>query len=83
VLKRKIETLLKKWKSEYYIISKLSDTKFDTELIKEILEELNFDNNDIIEKELIKLKNKWLEKQKIIQKMYSKWYSYDDIKYKI
>lgn len=83
VLTRRIERLLKSWKSEFYIKSKLADTKHDLELINEILLELNFDNSDIMIKEIEKLKSKNLDKQKIIQKMFAKWYNYDDFKYKI
>lgn len=79
-LERKILWLLKKWKSEYFIKQKLSENEFDSELIESILKELNFDNTDIMKKELLKLQNKWLEKQKIVQRMFSKWYSFNDFK---
>lgn len=83
ILTKKIERLLKSWKSEFYIKNKLADTKYDLELINEILLELNFDNKDVMIKEINKLKNKNLDKQKIIQRMFSKWYNYDDFKYLI
>lgn len=77
-LTTKIENLLQKWKSEYYIKQKLWDTQHDIDLINEILLELNFDNTEIIEREINKLKERWYEKQKIIQKMTYKWYKYSD-----
>lgn len=77
---RKVLSLLKKWKSEFYIINKLCDTYYDKELVSEILKDINFDNTEIMLKELSKLKDKNLDKQKIITRMYSKGYSYNDIK---
>ena len=77
----KIENLLKQWKSEYYILNKFWDTNYDRDLIYEIFEELNFDNTEIMMKELKKFKNQWLEKQKIIARMFSRWFNYDDFKY--
>jgi len=79
-LKRKILTLLKKWKSEYYIMNKFAETEYDRELVNEILEELNFDNTEIMLKEIDKLKSRWYDKQKIINKMFYKGYKYDDFK---
>lgn len=80
-LTRKIETLLKQWKSEFYIKSKLADTEYDRELIDEILNELNFDNSDVMQKEIDKMIKKKLTKQKIVQRMFWKWFRYDDFKY--
>jgi len=79
-LERKILTLLNKWKSEFYIKNKFVNTEYDRILIDEILEKINFDNTDIIVKEISKLKNKSYDNKKIIQKMYSKWYNYNEIK---
>ena len=77
-LRKKIEWLLNKWKSEYFIKQKLADTNYDRELIKSILVDLNFDNSEIIQKELKKFQDKWFDKNKIVQKMNYKWYRYWD-----
>lgn len=90
---RKIKRLYQAWKSEYEIQQKIVETNEDRELFNEILEEIkneDFDEDQWLNiqevrdyklKQLIdKLKNKWNDKQKIIQKMLQKWYKYDIIK---
>lgn len=70
-------------KSKSLKITKLNLLKqwYDKDLIEEIASELNIkDDDDKISMELNKLTDSWFQKEKIIQKMISKWYNYSDFK---
>lgn len=79
-LRRKIETFKSKGKSRYYIFQKLWETKEDREVLDTLLSEYFPDGeSENILREYEKLKNKY-DKQKITQKLISKWFKYDEIK---
>jgi len=79
-LRRKIEIFISKGKSRYYIFQKLWETKQDREVLETILLEYFSDwEKENILREYEKIKNKY-EKQKIIQKLISKWFKYDEVK---
>ena len=60
---------------------KFLERKQDKELIEWILEDIFKDGEfENILKEYEKIKQKWLDKQKIFQKLFAKGFSYDDIK---
>lgn len=79
-LQRKITTFLQKGKSKQYILQKLSETPADKERIEQLLQ----NSPSKIETENIlraydKLKSKYPQ-EKIIQKIISQWFYYDDVK---
>lgn len=80
-LSRKVKNLMNKWKPISYVKNKLIDRPEDQEIVNKIINEIyiNWDF-DVLEKEIIKLKEKNIEKDKIIQKLLSKWFMYWDIK---
>jgi len=79
-LRKKIEILISKGKSRYYIFQKLWETKWDREVLEILLEEYFPDwESENIQREYEKLKTKY-DKQKIIQKLIAKWFRYDEIK---
>ncbi len=82
LLFRKVENYKNKWKSRKYIYMNLFDRKEDIELINQVLYEVFWDNSedDNLKQEFEKLLSKWIEKQKIIEKLLRKGFSYDDIK---
>jgi SOS response regulatory protein OraA/RecX len=60
---------------------KLIERQEDREMIEKIIDEIFYDwEDENLQKELEKLQNKGLEKQKIIQKLLQKGFYYDDIK---
>ena len=89
VIKSKILNLKNKWKSKKYIKQKLYERLEKKDLIEKYLEELFYDwENELIKNEYEKiLKKYWYdilnisynEKSKIIQKLYLKWFNYNDI----
>jgi SOS response regulatory protein OraA/RecX len=90
VIQSKIRNYKNKWKSKLYIRQKLFIRLEDRELIEKFLEEAFIQweldlVKDEYEKLLIKLKidkenMSFDQKSKIIQKLLSKWFRYDDIK---
>lgn len=75
---------VKKWKPYLVIKSKLIQKWIDKEIINQVYSEME---NEIvnwlhgwIKKEIVKYKKKWLDGFDIVQKLYSRWYSIDDIK---
>lgn len=79
-LKQKIETSLNQ-KSLTHIKYNLLKSWFDKEIIDQIIDENNlWDTEDKIINEIQKLKQSQFQKEKIIQKMFSKWYKYSDFK---
>ena len=77
---RKIENLLQKGKSKNYIFQKLWETSKDKELLAKIFEQYFSEaEHDALKKEYEKIKDKF-EKQKVIQKLLIKGFSYDSIK---
>lgn len=80
VIESKIRTYKNKWKSQMYIKQKLFERGEDIELIeKYLLEAFSEWELEQLEKEYNKLVWKY-EKQKILEKLYRKWFKYDDIK---
>ncbi len=80
VIESKIRTYKNKWKSQMYIKQKLFERGEDKELIEKYLQEA-FSEWELeqLQKEYDKLLWKY-EKQKILEKLYRKWFKYDDIK---
>ncbi|EKD66757.1 MAG: hypothetical protein ACD_49C00014G0011 [uncultured bacterium (gcode 4)] len=79
-IKQKIELYLDK-KSIKNITYWLLQSWFDKEIISQIIDENKFwDAEDKIINEIEKLKQTQLPKEKIIQKMFLKWYNYWDFK---
>ena len=87
-LRKKIENYAAKGKSRYYIFQTLWETKLDREKLEILLEEYfpkwEFENiqreyNKIISSKP-ELLNSQAGKQKITQKLISKWFKYDEIK---
>jgi len=79
-IKQKIELSLNK-KSIKNIVCSLLQSWFDKEIISQIIEENKlWDTEDKILNEIEKLKQGQFQKEKIIQKMFSKWYKYWDFK---
>lgn len=79
-LKQKIEISLNH-KSLTHIKYNLLKSWFDKEIIEQIIDENNlWDTEDKILNEIQKLKQSQFSKEKIIQKMFSKWYKYIDFK---
>lgn len=72
-----------KWKNKsiIYIKQKLVDRQEDKEIIDKIIEEVFGEerDRDAIKKEISKLQGKYTQ-EKIIQKLITKWFRYDDIK---
>ena len=88
-LRRKIEILISKGKSQRYISTKLWETPEDKEKLEPLLSEYFADWEwESIKKEYEKIISRnpkllqsWFEwKQKITQKLIAKWFRYDDIK---
>ena len=78
-LRRKIEILISKGKSRYYIYHKLWETREDREVLDVLLNEyFQEGEKENIIREYEKLKSKF-QKEKIIQKLISKWFRYDEI----
>lgn len=90
VIQSKIRVLKNKWKSKKYIKQKLFERQENKELSEQFLEEaFLYWESDSVKFEYDKIINKlWYDilsisyeqKSKIIQKLLSKWFSYDDIK---
>lgn len=79
-LRRKIEIGISKGKSRYHIFQKLWETKQDREVLEVLLQEYFPDwESENITREYEKLKSKY-NRQKIIQKLLSKWFKYDEVK---
>lgn len=79
-LRIKIQNYKSKWKSIAFIKQTFIERNADIELVENIINEIFTDwEDEIIIKEIEKLKWKY-EIQKIIQKMISKWFSYNLIK---
>lgn len=80
VIKSKIRILKDKWKSKLYIKQKLYERMEQKEFIETYLEEafLDWENENLL-REYKKLEWKF-EKNKIIEKLFRKWFNYDDIK---
>ena len=84
-LLRKIENYKQKGKSILYIRNKLVDRKEDSCIVEECLNGVFWDDWDLesLRKEYDKLQLSLIiekDKKKIIQKLLSKWFRYDDIK---
>lgn len=78
--RKKIELFLSKGKSKYYIQTKLWETLEDREVLHTLLDEYFTDGErENILREYEKIKNKY-PKEKIIQKLISKWFRYNEIK---
>jgi len=79
-LRKKIEGYIIKGRSRYYIFRTLWETKLDREKLEVLLEEYfpEGEQKNII-REYEKIKHKY-DKQKIIQKLLSKWFKYDEVK---
>ena len=80
-LKKQIILLKQKGKSKNYIKNKFLERSQDKDLVENILSEV-FCNWELenLKKEYDKIKNTWFDKQKIFQKLFSKWFNYEDIK---
>lgn len=77
----KIENYKNAWKSIQYIKQKLIERTEDREMVENIISSVFEDGEDEnLQKELEKLQNKGLEKQKLIQKLLQKWFQYNEIK---
>ena len=77
----KIENYKNAGKSIQYVKQKLIERQEDREMIEKIIDDIFYDwEDENLQKELEKLQNKGLEKQKIIQKLLQKGFYYDDIK---
>jgi len=79
-LRKKIENYAAKGKSRYYIFQTLWETKLDREKIEILLDEYFPDGeSENILREYEKIRHKY-DRQKIIQKLLSKWFKYDEVK---
>lgn len=79
-LRKKIENYTAKGKSRYYIFQTLGETKLDREKLEVLLEEYFPDGEyENIRREYGKIQHKY-DRQKIIQKLISKWFKYEEIK---
>lgn len=81
VIKSKIRVFKERGKSKLYIRNKLFERFEPKELIELYLGEafINWEEENLrIEYE--KLEQKWLEKQKIFERLIRKWFRYDDVK---
>ncbi len=80
-IKRKILDYKNKWKSRNYIFQKLFERKQDKDLILQVLDEIYQDEDELenIKEEYKKLEWKY-EKNKIIQKLLVKGFTYGNIK---
>ena len=81
-IERKILQLKQKNKSQQYIRNKLIEQPEDKEIVEKIISEIYKEESDnkALLFEYTKLVNKNLDQQKIIQRLLSKWFRYDDIK---
>lgn len=81
-IERKIIQLINKNKSKQYIRNKLIEQPEDKVVVEKILWKIywNKDDNDALMFEYRKLTSKNIEQQKIIQRLLSKWFRYEDIK---
>ena len=80
-LKQQINSLKQAGKSKNYIRRKFLERKQDKELVEWILDEVFQDwELENILKEYEKIKQKWIDKKKIFQKLFAKVFSYDYIK---
>ena len=80
-LKKQIILLKQKGKSKNYIKNKFLEISQDKDLVENILSEVFCDwELENLKKEYEKIKNKLFDKQKIFQKLFSKWFNYEDIK---
>ncbi len=92
VIQSKIRVYKDKWKSKQYIKQKLYERLENRDLIEEYLDIAFVDwEGELVRKEFEKIKKKWKfifnteelsyeQKSKIIKKLMSKWFKYDDIK---
>ena len=71
---------LKYKKSKQLILQNIYRLWYDKNLISEVIGEFLFDDGNLINKEFEKLEKTNIPKEKIIQKLISKWFRYDDIK---
>lgn len=79
-LRKRIESYITKGKSKQYIFSKLWETKEDRILLESILVDyFSEGESENILREYEKLKNKY-SKEKITQKLISKWFLYNEIR---
>lgn len=81
-IERKIIQLKQKNKSKQYIKNKLIEQPEDKELVEKILSEIYWEesDNEALLFEYSKLINKNIDQQKIIQRLLSKWFIYNEIK---
>lgn len=81
-IERKILQFISKNKSKQYISNKLIEQPEDREIVEKLLSKIYRDksDNNALLFEYNKLINKNIEQQKIIQRLLSKWFRYDDIK---
>lgn len=78
-LRKQVFSLYSKWKSKNYIKNKFLERRQDREVVEKILDEIFFDwEMENLQKEYKKIKN--LEKEKIIRRLLSKGFNYNDIK---
>lgn len=80
-VKRKIIDYKNKWKSRNYIFQKLFERSEDKDIINESLNEYFTEGDELenIKSEYEKIMWKY-ERNKIIERLLRKWFSYDDIK---
>lgn len=77
----KIENYKNSGKSIQYVKQKLIERQEDREMVENIILSVFEDGEDEnLQKELEKLQNKNLDKQKLIQKLLQKWFQYNEIK---
>lgn len=77
----KIENYKNAGKSIQYVKQKLIERQEDREIIEKIIDDIFYDwEEENLQKELEKLQNKGLEKQKIIKKLLQKGFQYNSIK---
>lgn len=77
----KIENYKNAWKSIQYIKQKLIERPEDREMVENIIEDIFQEwEDENLQKELEKLQNKNLDKQKLIQRLLQKWFQYNEIK---
>lgn len=77
----KIENYKNAGKSIQYIKQKLIERPEDREMVENTIEDIFQEwEDENLQKELEKLQNKNLDKQKLIQKLLQKWFQYNEIK---
>jgi len=80
-LESKIKYYKNKWKSRFQISSMFIERNEDRELVENILEKIFWENweKEILKNNIESLKRKKIEQRKIISRLLSKWFKYQDI----